>query len=298
MIGGYTTNVCSDVTVTSNGRYIAAYISEDCRACVSQILANVLGLGSENEMQKQIVAIHRIGRYQPDSKRPVVFRVRSFDFKVQVLRSKSALGESNEHKHMSLVEQLPEIFQEAKRTQSFFFEQNKKAPAGHRYDMKFRGGQLLKEGEPFQQQFKLPTLVQVTDRTVADQNRVSELKIRKEHTESVQGSQFWVRVERVNTEAEVIDHYERTLLDHPSSTHISVAFLLPGVSIDRMGFADDGEHGAGRNLMSALLEKNHTGIAIICRRRYGGSHIGSKRFTIPKKLAEKQLKQLAPDAYR
>ena len=55
------------------------------------------------------------------------------------------------------------------------------------------------------------------------------------------------------------------------------------------GSKDDGEHGAGYNLLKLLRDRNEKNVMVIVTRWFGKTHLGPRRFEIIRDCAEKTL---------
>ncbi len=110
---------------------------------------------------------------------------------------------------------------------------------------------------------------------------------------SEKGSIFQANASRVSSFAETSLLYHK-VCSQPvaaSATHNILAYVLPDGT---QGYQDDGEHGAGRFLSKWLARNNHTGIAVVVTRQYGGTHLGFRRFELSKDAAQSAIQKLVP----
>ena len=59
-------------------------------------------------------------------------------------------------------------------------------------------------------------------------------------------------------------------------------------------FCDDGEPGAGRNILNTLMYNSYNNVVVFVARRYGGIKMGANRFECYREAALTALKEIAP----
>ena len=58
------------------------------------------------------------------------------------------------------------------------------------------------------------------------------------------------------------------------------------------GYMDDGEYGAGRNLLKHLEERRLNNVVCVVTRWYGGEHLGGMQFELMKDVATEAAQKL------
>ena len=97
----------------------------------------------------------------------------------------------------------------------------------------------------------------------------------------MQGSTFMAHSAEVKSRADIATVMANILQDRAlaSATHNTYAYRFQ--CEDRMieGLNDDGEHGAGRQLLKLLQDKTTENAIVVVTRWYGNKHLGPARFT-------------------
>ena len=60
------------------------------------------------------------------------------------------------------------------------------------------------------------------------------------------------------------------------------------------GYMDDGEYGAGRNLLKHLIKRRLNNVVRVVTRWYGHEHLGGMRFELMKEVAIEAARKLYP----
>lgn len=99
----------------------------------------------------------------------------------------------------------------------------------------------------------------------------------------------------VKTYGEVRNFYKMlcSLPRHAQAHHRILVYRFrdkDGKVID--GSMDDGEFGAGRNLLKHFEERGHENIACVITRWYGGEHLGVARFGLMRELVDQVVNDI------
>ena len=73
------------------------------------------------------------------------------------------------------------------------------------------------------------------------------------------------------------------LCDALEASHNIAAYILPG---GEKGYCDDGDYGLGRCILNTMKDLNVRGRVVFITRRYGGTKLGFRRFTIVQNLTK------------
>ena len=85
---------------------------------------------------------------------------------------------------------------------------------------------------------------------------------------------------KVQTIDDINLFYKRVKLIQPKARHIVCAYRINNADLwDSQNYHDDGEPGAGRQILQVLKENVIENTAVFIARRYGGIRMGTSRFT-------------------
>ena len=242
---------------------------------------------------------HRFGFPRKDQKVPraIVARFGDGDKRSLALSFRDKLRRDPNFKNTFISVHLPEDLQEQKRQSEFFFGYNDKLPAANKSNLSFRQGTLMHNGKPFEQAFKPPDLLHLAAIPNNTYNIISEMDPGPPIQErAASGNVFTAYAVPVASSQEVRDIYTHLRIHSPSATHISAAYVLPGLGLSKIGLADDGEYRAGRAIIKPILAKEIRGVSVFVI-RCAGRRLGGARFRIINNLVERQMKRLHPDAF-
>ena len=107
------------------------------------------------------------------------------------------------------------------------------------------------------------------------------------------GSLFTGYAVRVSSLAE-IRRYRRIKLLHPDADHIVIAYNTPRYQ----GGHDDGEFGASLRLLKLLDVRGDNKIAVFVARIFGGTLLGSKRFSLLETVVKEALRPVPTERLR
>lgn len=105
------------------------------------------------------------------------------------------------------------------------------------------------------------------------------------------GSSFQAEAVRVRSLSEVRLAYEKVLVN-PIAARASHNIIVYTTTQGKIGWLDDGEHGAGRYLANWMKDSKMENICIIITRVYGGQKLGGKRFELMKDAAKAACSEL------
>ena len=172
-------------------------------------------------------------------------------------------------------DKLPAGQQENKRFQNDVVKRIKSIP-GEKPNHKFKKGKLYVNGKLYKPSVTPPKVNEIV--SPDNQDDINAVILQHGETIAYEGCTFTAFSQEVRSIQDVQKGYVRMKQMYPEALHISNAYRLPGTDIDSEGMADDGEHGCGRLILKLLTEWNIYCRAIYLVRRYGGVHLGTKRF--------------------
>ncbi len=111
-----------------------------------------------------------------------------------------------------------------------------------------------------------------------EQKKIDGITVKETGPQGEKGSTFWGAVVKVSNAPEVRRSYVKMRQMHPDATHIMLAYKFTQNGQDFYGYQDDREFGGSYKIAEAIDNKNATGIAVFVCRKFGGVHIGKKRW--------------------
>lgn len=239
-----------------------------------------------------IVSAYRIGN---GAERSIVVELAKLEDKAKIYHSVSKLkGVKNSNgKSYFISDQLPEVYAERRRQQSYIKAQNNKLPSAQQMDMSFKKGELFVGSERYVPPVVPPTIRQrvmptAQERAIQEQVEIFEGDSRDRHD-----SVFLGYAARVNKKEQVDGAYRKIRQIHPDATHVMCAFRFPGHDPTRAyGLADDGEHGGARRILNAITADKLYNLAVFVVRYYGGRNIGPDRFQFIETVAKSAIDEL------
>lgn len=231
----------------------------------------------------EIDVAYRLGKFAPAKPRPILA---SFTTKsaVDLLRSKSLALKDGPYR---LSEQLPRETRVRRITQiPLMLDLRTKFPDSKillKQDKLFQDGKLVRPEFSANRLRVLPNPTVVTDVTNILQTdsmieKGSRFRGYGRHIDSLQEAQACIAA--LYQADEVAE-----------ATHTIYAYRLKDSTSGLMieGHHDDGEWGASASIASILAERQMEGIFLAVTRKYGGTDLGKRRFTIIQELATKAL---------
>lgn len=190
-------------------------------------------------------------------------------------------------------EQLPEEIAENKRQNYYRKQQNKKLPEQHQVDLAIKQNQLFLGEDKFVLPVQPLTPSTWLRKTPTELEVIDQYPVISGEVQEKQHSFFASYACEVKTLDDVQKAYYKVRRMEPEATHVMCAYRLPGLDFVRLqSFLDDGEHGAGRQLLELLNEENVFNRAVFVVRYYGGTHLGPLRFKIILQVAKTALSEL------
>ena len=167
--------------------------------------------------------------------------------------------------------------QERKQRDKRIYEQNKKRE--NPLEIKYYKGAMTIQGEVYRPKVEVPTPTELINIEPKDLDSILKMKLENHGKITQDKSTFEGYTAAVSTYQQIRRLYIKMKLIQPSARHIVCAYYLPGEeSHYTQGFCDDGEPGAGRNLLRILTENNMSNRVVFVARHYGGIRMSSDRF--------------------
>ena len=186
-------------------------------------------------------------------------------------------------------EYLPTIIQEKRRKEKEV--QQKAETSNPKCNVEYVKGKMTIQGERYQQKISVPTPKDLIDVDIQRLKKVQALKLAKGAVIKQSGSIFQAFCGQVNNYQDIRDLYIRMKINHPYARHIPCAYWLKGEAEIHYNqdYIDDGEPGSGKVLMQVLTNLGESGQVIFAVRKYGGTKLGTERFTCYEKSVASAL---------
>ena len=185
---------------------------------------------------------------------------------------------------------------EKRKRERWLIKDNKQKQPEEQLQIQYEDGILHIEGEEYREEITAPNPQQLLDVSVNKLDDILQIPIKKGYQVINGGNIFIGFTLSVANKQEIKDAYFKLRICYPKARHIVCAYFLDNVTKNQCkqrGFCDDGEHGAGAQLLKFMEESNLHHRAIFVARYY--SHkIGQDRFKSLIKAA-RQCMKLHPD---
>ena len=188
---------------------------------------------------------------------------------------------------------LPERMAEEQQRNRQIVAQNKKLDTGNQLTMKYSHGKLMVAGETYRKKIQVPKAKDLINIEPEHTANYKEIPVAYSTEASEADSVFQAYAMNVGNLDQVRNNIIHMRHKCPTATHLCVAYRLSGLNkaYDE-DFLDDGEHSMGRRMLNTLIDKELSDTMIVLSRKYGGTHIGAKRFQIAQNLIENALDML------
>ena len=191
-----------------------------------------------------------------------------------------------------IVNQMPDAVKEQCRQNNELIkeakEKNQGVPKMQQLHYKVQRNQLYINGNIYRPPISAP---QPQDLFKGPEEQIKLNKIVYTASEAVneQESYFTAFVTKTDSIEKVQDEYTRIAQICGDSDHIMCAYSVRVNGGDVSGYVDDGEHGGGTKLRSAIENKSLTNVSIFVAGVYGGVHLGEKRFRCIAQVAKQAI---------
>ena len=239
--------------------------------------------------------IHRLGVYNQGNTRPrpIIAKLINHQETSALLKFGSELSKKKPAPQLKITPQFPaELREKRKRLGEIATKVREK---DRNTTTKIISGTLYVNGEKHVENVTRPTVEQILLMDEGEKQEAARAKF-KDSSKVEGGSSFVVRAASADSINDVRALY-KAILSNPwnaQAHHNSLGYSLftPLGARTTDGYCDDGEHGMGRFIRDTLHELNAKNIVIFVTRRFGGKHLGSKRFEVVKELISSVVTKL------
>lgn len=254
---------------------------ENCKEKVINFFERVMEIPCN---PAHVIVAHRIGIVDEKSRfAPLMIARVETELKETIFGNVANLrNKKNADGHYYYVNtQLPEAIQEEKRNirskVKELNEINNSLPDDRKIKVAVRNNRLYIDGDLYSEPVEVPQPKDLFP-TPEEQKKMSDLKVLKTDYISDQGSKFWGVAIKVTSINEVRRAYRRVKQDHPEMDKIMMGYITKDRGNIVMGSQDDHEYSGGSKILQVMRNMKVQGVAIFVVRRYGGKHLGRKRY--------------------
>ena len=208
-----------------------------------------------------------------------VVSFRTMEEKRMVMKNKNLLRHIRglNNTKIFINEYLPPAIQEKRRREKEITSQLEEQ--GKIDQVTYTRSGLTIAGVPYRKKVVPPTPKELVNIEVEELQRILKLKIKKDSEISQDKSTFSAYIGQVETHQQIRDFYKKMKMIQPGARHIVCAYNIDHQEeFYAQDYHDDNEPGAGRVLLSVLMQNNMKNHVIFVARKYGGIRMGAERF--------------------
>ena len=202
--------------------------------------------------------------------------------KMQVMSYKKLLKsvENKDGKSIYINDYWAADVNERRKNERELYNRNDQRAGDQKVNMDFRGPYLhIGNSTAVQAKaVKTPQPRDILDLSAQELSRILKLVINRGKEVIESNSKFTAYTAQVTTYEQINDLYLKIKLIHPVADHVICAYHVSNDDFFNTDHCDDGEHGAGRAILSYMKENDITDRVIFVVRYFGGVKLGPKRF--------------------
>ena len=250
---------------------------------------------------EEVEVAHRLGSKVSTKPRPMVIRCKP-SLRDRIFNYTKNLKDlkNDQDDYFSVKPQLPEPLQTERKEREERIKEVKKAnaqipdeEAEKRIKIEVKNKTLYLNGVAQKVHIKPPTVQDVFEMSSKEQQKAEEINFAISTAEEERESVFRAAAVRVKNSTEIRIAYKKVKHLFPESDNVILAYVLK----DHTGWSDDYEHGAGKKTLQLLLNRGQTYTAVFILRKFGGIHLGPRRFLYMQKVAKEALDKLSAEPY-
>ena len=194
---------------------------------------------------------------------------------------KGLTNDKNEAYYISV--QIPDAMWERKKNARALLkkykERNNKLPKDRQFKLELKNDKLY-VNNVMEKPVVSPPSTEELFPNGDEQKDINRVKIVYGPPKEEKGSSFWAAGVRAKCASDVRKAYKKIRQENPSMDHIMVGFNIVHNGENMYGHADDGEHGGGFKIQDYLRKADMKHVAVFVIRKFGGEHLGQKRFDL------------------
>ena len=235
----------------------------------------------------QIDDFFTLGLQEP---KPVVLILKSVEDKRLILNNKSKLKnvKGDNDRYIYINDYLPPEAQEKKRRDQDIVDQMNEQ--GRSDQVAYKKGLITVQGQTYKKKVVPPTPAELVNMPPEEMQQVLKMPIDHGFELTKQNSKFVAYHANVTNHQQIQQLYKKMKLIKPAARHIVCCYWIddqyPCYSKD---YHDDGEPGVGRQILDLMVAKQLKNKVIFAVRHYGGTKMGTDRFTCYMKAVKSAL---------
>ncbi|XP_078330459.1 protein IMPACT homolog [Crassostrea virginica] len=214
--------------------------------------------------------------------------------KEDVLQSQRQLRQQQQETPFHVSPQYPSSLVENRKHLS----ELQKKYTEQKVETKIKGNKLVfKNGNVYKDKVLVPRAEDVLLALDEEKEALGHIEVVTSEEKREKGNRFIANAAEAKTYGDVRKVYKKicSIPIHAQASHRILVYRFTdkdGKLID--GYMDDGEYGAGRNLLKHLEERRLNNVVCVVTRWYGGEHLGGMRFELMKDVATEAAQKLNP----
>lgn len=243
----------------------------------------------------RFVRIHRMGPMRNGKiPRIIVGKLEKYEMKEDVLQSQRQLRQQQQETPFHVSPQYPSSLVENRKHLS----ELQKKYTDQKVETKIKGNKLVfKNGNVYKDKVLVPRAEDVLLALDEEKEALGHIEVVTSEEKREKGNRFIANAAEAKTYGDVRKVYKKicSIPIHAQASHRILVYRFTdkdGKLID--GYMDDGEYGAGRNLLKHLEERRLNNVVCVVTRWYGGEHLGGMRFELMKDVATEAAQKLNP----
>lgn len=226
--------------------------------------------------------------------RIIVGKLEKYEMKEDVLQSQRQLRQQQQETPFHVSPQYPSSLVENRKHLS----ELQKKYTEQKVETKIKGNKLVfKNGNVYKDKVLVPRAEDVLLALDEEKEALGHIEVVTSEEKREKGNRFIANAAEAKTYGDVRKFYKKicSIPIHAQASHRILVYRFTdkdGKLID--GYMDDGEYGAGRNLLKHLEERRLNNVVCVVTRWYGGEHLGGMRFELMKDVATEAAQKLNP----
>ena len=226
--------------------------------------------------------------------RIIVGKLEKYEMKEDLLQSQRQLRQQQQETPFHVSPQYPSSLVENRKHLS----ELQKKYTEQKVETKIKGNKLVfKNGNVYKDKVLVPRAEDVLLALDEEKEALGHIEVVTSEEKREKGNRFIANAAEAKTYGDVRKFYKKicSIPIHAQASHRILVYRFTdkdGKLID--GYMDDGEYGAGRNLLKHLEERRLNNVVCVVTRWYGGEHLGGMRFELMKDVATEAAQKLNP----
>ena len=214
--------------------------------------------------------------------KPVVLVLPNIESKREIMRNKKNL--QNLSQKIYINDYLPPTTNEKRRRESDIVKDLQEQ--GQKEKATYSKGGFCINGRPYRKKIEPPTPSQMVNLEPDELQYILEKRIRTGPEVTEDNSSFIGYMAKVQCHEDVHDLYVKVKMMQPNARHVVCAYWVKDSEVCyAKDYHDDGEPGAGKQVLQILKENMLEDTVLFVARKYGGIKMGANRFICYKKAA-------------